>query len=149
MFSVLEEGMKRQRVGDLQLTSPKLPVLLASDPRPSAPSPSLFPPLSEQSLDRLTLSYLPLSCASSSSSSLFTSLRPTTLTLHILLETSTGSPPIYLTSKQPHGTNGILVSRSHVFESQSQSFHHVQLFVTPWTVAHQAPLSMEFFRQEY
>ena len=26
---------------------------------------------------------------------------------------------------------------------------HVWLFVTPWTVAHQAPLSMEFFRQEY
>ena len=25
----------------------------------------------------------------------------------------------------------------------------VQLFVTLWTVAHQAPLSMEFFRQEY
>ena len=25
----------------------------------------------------------------------------------------------------------------------------VQLFVNPWTVAHQAPLSMEFFRQEY
>ena len=25
----------------------------------------------------------------------------------------------------------------------------VWLFVTPWTVAHQAPLSMEFFRQEY
>ena len=25
----------------------------------------------------------------------------------------------------------------------------VRLFVTPWTVAHQAPLSMEFFRQEY
>ena len=25
----------------------------------------------------------------------------------------------------------------------------VQLFVTPWTVAHQAPLSMEFSRQEY
>ena len=23
------------------------------------------------------------------------------------------------------------------------------LFLTPWTVAHQAPLSMEFFRQEY
>ena len=22
-------------------------------------------------------------------------------------------------------------------------------FVTPWTVAHQAPLSLEFFRQEY
>ena len=26
---------------------------------------------------------------------------------------------------------------------------HVQLFVTPWTVAHQAPLSTGFFRQEY
>ena len=25
----------------------------------------------------------------------------------------------------------------------------VQLFATPWTVAHQAPLSMEFFLQEY
>ena len=25
---------------------------------------------------------------------------------------------------------------------------HVQLFVSPWTVAHQAPLSMEFSRQD-
>ena len=25
---------------------------------------------------------------------------------------------------------------------------HVQLFTTPWTVAHQAPMSMGFFRQE-
>jgi len=28
-------------------------------------------------------------------------------------------------------------------------FSHVQLFATPWTVPHQAPLSMEFSRQEY
>ena len=28
-------------------------------------------------------------------------------------------------------------------------FNHVQLFATPWTVAHQAPLSMGFSRQEY
>ena len=28
-------------------------------------------------------------------------------------------------------------------------FSCVQLFAAPWTVAHQAPLSMEFFRQEY
>ena len=28
-------------------------------------------------------------------------------------------------------------------------FSHVQLFATPWTVAHQAPLSLEFSRQEY
>ena len=26
---------------------------------------------------------------------------------------------------------------------------HVQLFATPWTLACQAPLPMEFFRQEY
>ena len=30
-----------------------------------------------------------------------------------------------------------------------QLLSHVQLFVTPWAVAHQAPLSMEFSRQEY
>ena len=28
-------------------------------------------------------------------------------------------------------------------------FSHVQLSATPWTAAHQAPLSMEFSRQEY
>ena len=28
-------------------------------------------------------------------------------------------------------------------------FGRVQLFVTPWTVAHQAPLSMGFSRQDY
>ena len=31
----------------------------------------------------------------------------------------------------------------------AQSLSHVWLFVTPWTVAQQAPLSMGFFRQEY
>ena len=30
-----------------------------------------------------------------------------------------------------------------------KSFSHVRLFVTPWTVAYQAPPSMEFSRQEY
>ena len=30
-----------------------------------------------------------------------------------------------------------------------KSLCHVQLFGTLWTVAHQAPLSMEFSRQEY
>ena len=28
-------------------------------------------------------------------------------------------------------------------------FNHVQLFATPWTVAHQIPLSMEFSREDY
>ena len=31
----------------------------------------------------------------------------------------------------------------------SQSLSRVQLFGTPWTAAHQAPLSMEFSKQEY
>ena len=30
-----------------------------------------------------------------------------------------------------------------------ESLSHVRLFMTPWTVACQAPLSMGFFRQEY
>ena len=30
-----------------------------------------------------------------------------------------------------------------------QSLNRVRLFETPWTVARQAPLSMEFSRQEY
>ena len=30
-----------------------------------------------------------------------------------------------------------------------KSLSRVQLFVTPWTVAHQAPPSMGFSRQEY
>ena len=30
-----------------------------------------------------------------------------------------------------------------------KSLSHVQLFATPWTAAHQAPLSMGFSRQEY
>ena len=37
-----------------------------------------------------------------------------------------------------------------LIESESvKSLSHVQLFGTPWTVAHQAPLSMGFSRQEY
>ena len=33
--------------------------------------------------------------------------------------------------------------------SSVQTLSHVQLFSTTWTVAHQAPLSVEFSRQEY
>ena len=32
---------------------------------------------------------------------------------------------------------------------RAQSLSCVQLFATPWTVAHQAPLSLGFSRQEY
>ena len=34
-------------------------------------------------------------------------------------------------------------------EAHTQSFNHVRLFATPWTIAHQAPLSMGFSRQQY
>ena len=34
-------------------------------------------------------------------------------------------------------------------KSEVKSLSRVQLFATPWTVAHQAPLSMGFSRQEY
>ena len=42
----------------------------------------------------------------------------------------------------------------HDLASKSSSpplicFSHVQLFTTPWTIAHQASLSMGFSRQEY
>ena len=32
---------------------------------------------------------------------------------------------------------------------RAQSLSHVRLFVTPWSAAHQAPLSVGFSRQEY
>ena len=45
-----------------------------------------------------------------------------------------------------------LVSQSQSFQlycMHSSHFSHVRLFATPWPVAHQAPLSREFCRQEY
>ena len=43
----------------------------------------------------------------------------------------------------------VLKFYSEKSESVSQSLSHVQLFVSPLTVAHQALLSMELSRQEY
>ena len=36
-----------------------------------------------------------------------------------------------------------------LYPAHACMFRHIRLFVTPWTVAQQAPLSMGFFRQEY
>ena len=36
-----------------------------------------------------------------------------------------------------------------LYVSCACTFSHIQLFATPWTVAHQAPLSVGFSRQEY
>ena len=48
-------------------------------------------------------------------------------------------------SPNPHNSPHNLVRICAKMKSTS----HVQLFVTPWTVAYQAPLSMGFSRQEY
>ena len=47
------------------------------------------------------------------------------------------------------GTQLSLWSNSHIHTSEMKLLSHVLLFVTPWTVAHQAPLSKGFSRQEY
>ena len=39
--------------------------------------------------------------------------------------------------------------QSLTYLSERELHSHVHLFVTPWTVACQAPLSMEFSKQEY
>ena len=50
---------------------------------------------------------------------------------------------------QPHLTSLSKGFPRQEYQCMLSLFNHVQLFVTLWTVAHQAPLSMEFFRQEY
>ena len=41
------------------------------------------------------------------------------------------------------------ILKNHVHACTLSFFSHVQLFVIPWTVACQAPLSMGFSRQEH
>ena len=41
------------------------------------------------------------------------------------------------------------IIESCIIKVKVKSVSRVRLFVTPWTVAHQAPLSMCFSRQEY
>ena len=43
----------------------------------------------------------------------------------------------------------VLLFAFHFYMCVSSRFSHVQLFAILWTVAHQAPLSMGFSRQEY
>ena len=59
---------------------------------------------------------------------------------------STVSPALagrFFTTEPPGKTHSLCWSES------VKSLSHVQLFVTPWTVAQQAPLSMEFPRKQY
>ena len=54
----------------------------------------------------------------------------------------------YLLSSLPHTEKGdifIVVTLSQ----SARTLSYIRLFVTPWTVAREAPLSMEFSRQDY
>ena len=46
-------------------------------------------------------------------------------------------------------SDSFLISALNTFWCIAQSLNCVQTSATPWTVAHQAPLSMRFSRQEY
>ena len=46
-------------------------------------------------------------------------------------------------------TSAVLLNHEYFSESESVSRSVVSDSETPWTAAHQAPLSMEFSRQEY
>ena len=50
--------------------------------------------------------------------------------------------------QMPHNKSSRLASKQRP-KSKCQLLSHVQFFATPWTIAHQAPLSMEFPRHEY
>ena len=53
---------------------------------------------------------------------------------------------------EPPETSGLISpvrAYSGAYYSHACVLSHVQLFVTPWTVAHQGPPSMEFSRPEY
>ena len=50
---------------------------------------------------------------------------------------------------EPIIQNEVSQKEKHQYSMKVKSFSHVQLFVTPWTVAYQVPPSMGFSRQEY
>ena len=58
--------------------------------------------------------------------------------------------PLIITSRLPDPKLGKNTHPVLILQCPMPSrFSHVQLFATPWTVAHQTPLSMGFSRQEH
>ena len=53
------------------------------------------------------------------------------------------------TSPQGFSEDELQPPMESTWKWKCQLLSRVRLFATPWTVAHQAPLSLEFFRQEY
>ena len=56
--------------------------------------------------------------------------------------------PLHVSSAHP-GSQTVLFSQKTSPVCMRSPFSCVRLFVTPWTIAHQAPLSMGISRQEY
>ena len=74
---------------------------------------------------------------------------PSCLTLSKLMDCSLPGSSVHGFSR-PEYWSGILDYPGRINKwSEVKSLSHVWLFATPWTVAYQAPQSMEFFRQEY
>ena len=59
---------------------------------------------------------------------------------------TTFSAPSILKAETIYPVNEWMSEQMNV---HAQLFSHIQLFATPWTVAHQAPLSLGFFKQEW
>ena len=64
-----------------------------------------------------------------------------------------GLPSVGSQSQKPlkrlSSSSSMLYTCLSVYTICAHLFNCAQLFVTPWTVGHQAPLSMEFSRQKY
>ena len=58
-------------------------------------------------------------------------------------------PNMFLPSQIYDGVLVLESTENEDKEKKVKSLSRVRLFATPWTVAYQAPLSMEFSRQEY
>ena len=69
--------------------------------------------------------------------------QPPVLTSHILVQDFGRFSVLQDTGPQS------FIKVLNVQKVKVKSLSHVRLFVTPWTVAHQAPPSMGFSRQEY
>ena len=63
---------------------------------------------------------------------------------HYIQDQTVRSSP-YITSRTVSNTH----IHTHTHTHTEKSLSHVQLFATPWIVAHQAPRSMGFSRHEY
>ena len=72
---------------------------------------------------------------------------------HIWAELSSWQSLLFILSLElwgfPSRFNQSWISQVWKWKVKVKSLSHVWFFATPWTVAHQAPLSMVFPRQEY